>query len=205
MLVGISIIIVSLLGILVLVNRSLALNRVTAEHYVATYLAAEGIELMRNFFEKSYLDAASPSFGSPGSQNFYGWVGSGNIAPPGSAPYVLYEVDFDEPSPPAAVSGCSLAPTNLPTEAAVRKLLSDCTGLEYLRFHAFTGTYSYNNPADPETKFKRVIIIDDPVEFVSVPLGNRLDFRVTSAVGWESRGGEFVVQLQDHFLPWRIP
>jgi hypothetical protein len=24
-------------------------------------------------------------------------------------------------------------------------------------------------------------------------------------VGWKSRGGSFVVQLQDHFLPWRIP
>jgi len=201
MLVGISIVIVSLLGILVLVNRSLGLNRVTAENYIATYLASEGIELTRNFFEKDYLAQ------SPGSKNFYGWVGGGlgNIAPTG--PYGLYEIDFDEDTWPATVpivGACGLSGTE-PNEAAIRKLLSDCTALHYLRFHAFDGTYSYNNPADPETKFKRVIIIDDPVEFASIPLGNRLDFRVTSAVGWESRGGKFVVQLQDHFLPWRIP
>ena len=54
------------------------------------------------------------------------------------------------------------------------------------------------------TKYKRIIVIDDPPEF-STAGAYHLEYRVTSAVGWRSRGGEYVIQLQDHFLPWRVP
>ena len=201
MLVAMSIIVVALLGILALINRSLGLNRVTAEHYTATYLASEGIELVRNLFERQYLEA------SPGSQSFYGWVptaGLNSLAPTGS--YGLYLIDYDatDPDDLNITASCTLGSGDVPTEAAVRNLLFACPNppLPFLNFNSSTGIYSYDL-SEPVSKFKRVIIIDRPAEFSSVPMN--LDYRVTSAVGWESRGGKFTVQLQDHFLPWRIP
>lgn len=56
-LIAITIAVVGLLGIFAFLSRSLSLNRVVADRYVATYLAAEGIELAKN------LADASPNWG----------------------------------------------------------------------------------------------------------------------------------------------
>lgn len=47
-LVAISILTTGFLGILTLLARSLSLNRVISDNYTATYLAAEGIEIVKN-------------------------------------------------------------------------------------------------------------------------------------------------------------
>lgn len=187
MLIALSIVGVSLLGILALVNRSLGLNRVNTEQYVATYLAAEGIEVTKNLFDHSYFMAQA------GTQNFYGWTGAGAL---GSG---VYETNYND----TAFSSVSCAIPSPPTQPNVLNLFKNCGNLHYLKFSG--GLYSYA-VGGTATKFKRVVIIDCPTEF-SAECGSakNLDYRVTSAVFWQSRGGEFVVQLQDHFLPWRIP
>lgn len=48
LLVAISILTTGFLGILTLLARSLSLNRVISDNYTATYLAAEGIEIVKN-------------------------------------------------------------------------------------------------------------------------------------------------------------
>ncbi len=199
MLVAISIISASLVGILALVGRSLALNRLTTEQYVATYLAAEGIELVKNLFDHSYLVETQAN---PGSGNFYGWDGTDSIEPAGG--YGMYFLDYDDIILTSVGAGCSITPP--PTQSEVANFFKACgkTQLPYLDFDPISG-YRYTGGTDP-TKFRRVIIIDEPVEGnPSAPGLPTIDYRITSAVGWESRGGEFVVQLQDHFLPWRIP
>lgn len=50
-LVAVSILTVGLLGILTLFARSLSLNRVISDNYTATYLAAEGIEVVKNLID----------------------------------------------------------------------------------------------------------------------------------------------------------
>lgn len=209
MLVALSIVVVALLGILVLVNRSVGLSRVTNDQYTASYLAFEGIEIVKNMFDQTYLaEAQSNSF----SENFYGWAGTNCIISGCSLPasgYQAYIVDYK--SQGLQPVSCSFSSgTSAPTEDDVRDMIFSCGSYEpdfgYLRLDKSDfpiGAYSYN-ASYPPTKFKRVIIIDRPVEFSAV--GTNLDYRVTSAVGWETRGGgRFVVQLQDHFLPWRIP
>jgi len=187
MLIALSIIGVSLLGILALVNRSLGLNRVNTEQYIATYLAAEGIEVVKNLFDHSYL--VQPS----GTNNFYGWAGSGALAPG------VYEVGYKD----IVLVGPGCAVPNPPDQPKVLNLFKTCNGLNFLDF--LNGFYDYSGGGTP-TKFKRAIIIDCPTEFSGeCTAGKNLDYRVTSAVFWQSRGGEFVVQLQDHFLPWRTP
>lgn len=53
--VAITIVIVGLLGIFALLSRSLSLNRVVADRFVASYLAAEGIEIVKNIADDNIL------------------------------------------------------------------------------------------------------------------------------------------------------
>ena len=182
MLIAISIVTVALLGILVLVNRAVGLNRVTADHYTGTYLAAEGIELVKNLFDKKFLESAA------GSRSFYGW----SSIQPG-----VYYMSYDDLS--VKTSRCSIS--GEPTQSSVRDLLFSCQSRDIILYKSANGFLKHDQTAEP-SKFKRVIIVDKPSQY-SGPLN--LEFRVTSAVGWETRGGKFVVQLQDHFLPWRLP
>src|SRR3989344_1770263 len=54
--VGISIIVVALLGIISLLTQSLSLNRLVADQYVANGLAAEGIELVKNIIDANCIE-----------------------------------------------------------------------------------------------------------------------------------------------------
>ncbi len=53
--VAITVIVVGLLGIFALLSRSLSLNRVINDRYVASYLAAEGIEIIKNLIDNNVL------------------------------------------------------------------------------------------------------------------------------------------------------
>jgi hypothetical protein len=54
-LVAITIVVVGLLGIFALLSRSLSLNRVVADRYTAAYLAAEGIEIVKNLVDNNLI------------------------------------------------------------------------------------------------------------------------------------------------------
>lgn len=53
--VAITVIVVGLLGIFALLSRSLSLNRVISDRYVASYLAAEGVEIVKNLIDNNVL------------------------------------------------------------------------------------------------------------------------------------------------------
>ena len=53
--IAITIAVVGLLGIFALLSRSLSLNRVVADRFVASYLAAEGIEIVKNLVDNNIL------------------------------------------------------------------------------------------------------------------------------------------------------
>jgi hypothetical protein len=50
-LVAVSVLTVGFLGIVTLLSRALALNRVVADNYTGTYLAAEGVEIAKNIID----------------------------------------------------------------------------------------------------------------------------------------------------------
>lgn len=53
--VAITVIVIGLMGIFALLSRSLSLNRVISDRYVASYLAAEGIEIVKNLIDNNVL------------------------------------------------------------------------------------------------------------------------------------------------------
>ncbi len=54
--IAINIIVVGLLGVLNLLSNSLALNRDVGQKFVATYLAVEGIEVVKNLIDTNYAN-----------------------------------------------------------------------------------------------------------------------------------------------------
>src|SRR5688572_13216996 len=59
--VAVSLLVVGFLGMITLINRSIGLNRVVSDNYTATYLAAEGIEVVKNLLDRNFI-AGSPWF-----------------------------------------------------------------------------------------------------------------------------------------------
>jgi len=54
--VGISVALMGLLGVLTLLTRSYVYTQGAGQRFVATYLAAEGIEVVRSMVDKNYID-----------------------------------------------------------------------------------------------------------------------------------------------------
>ncbi len=54
--IAINIVIVGLLGVLSLLSNSLALNRDVGQKFVATYLAVEGVEVVKNLIDTNYAN-----------------------------------------------------------------------------------------------------------------------------------------------------
>lgn len=69
--IAISVATVGLLALFMLLTRSLALQRVVAERYIAANLAAEGIELARNLVSNNFLRGVAWNTGLPASRGEY--------------------------------------------------------------------------------------------------------------------------------------
>ena len=63
--IAITIAVVGLLGIFALLSRSLSLNRVVSDRIVASYLAAEGIEIVKNLIDNNILAGKPWNAGIP--------------------------------------------------------------------------------------------------------------------------------------------
>lgn len=58
--IALSVLLVGFLSLISLLNNSLGLNRVVTENYIATYLAAEGIEYVKNKIDTNILNLGVP-------------------------------------------------------------------------------------------------------------------------------------------------
>jgi len=58
MLVALGILTIGFLGVTSLLSRALGLNRVVADNYTATYLAAEGVEITKNILDGNIIQRA---------------------------------------------------------------------------------------------------------------------------------------------------
>lgn len=65
--VAVSVLVVGFMGVVSLLSRALALNRVVAENYTATYLAAEGIEVAKSIIDGNLLQGKAWNTGNNAS------------------------------------------------------------------------------------------------------------------------------------------
>ena len=144
--VAMTVIIFGLLSAMSLVSRSLSLNRVIADKYIAANLAAEGVEIIKGVID-------------------------GNV---------LQELAFN----------LDLAPGNYVLDY---KLLSSNNPLLYDTNDGYN--YTTGNP----TLFNRVIKIENITDSNGIIIG----LKVNSIVTWISRGGNFDINVEDHFYDWQ--
>ncbi len=145
--IGISIVVVGLLGVVGLLSRSASLNRVVSQQLIANYLASEGIEITKNIIDANIIKE------DPWNQGF----SNGNF----EADYTSLILQFNQDR------FLSVDPTN--------------------------GFYGYQS--DNPTLFKRII---------NIKLVGSEEIKVNSTVKWNTRGGgQFEVNLEDHFFNWR--
>jgi len=61
--VALSIVVIALLGMLSLLSNSLGINRVVADQYIGSYLAAEGVEVVKNILDTNVASGKAPNEG----------------------------------------------------------------------------------------------------------------------------------------------
>ncbi|MDP2704043.1 MAG: hypothetical protein Q8P01_02350 [bacterium] len=134
--VAISMVTIGLLGIITLLINSSRWNRNVSHELVATYLAAEGIEIVKNFIDTNIAGRLS-------GDNMATWNG-------GLDEDAFYEVQYD-----AAFGGDG----RLPGTPGARQVSPG--NVELLKYDIDTHTYGYGS--GEESPFRRVLEIVEPV------------------------------------------
>ncbi len=127
--VSVSLILIGLLGVFGLITSSVRQNKDVNLRAAAAYLAAEGIEVMKNIVDTDVVSTSSP------------W-----IATVGEEPFETYEVEYDTDNSP------ELAPILLPNGASSTRalVLDNDTGL--YRYPVIGGS-------ETPTLFKRTVAV----------------------------------------------
>lgn len=172
--VAISVGIIGLLGVLTLLTRSLALTKVVNDRFIATYLAAEGIEIVRNLAD---INITTDPPGPSSRQVWDRFLNDG-----------YYELDY------TTVFHPNLAAERLPSSVtrSSTPLSLDLTSLSY--------SYTSGSGTQP-SKFIRTVEIEGlSIVDNGSPGGSRAqELKVVSIVEWPD--GEVIVE--DHFFDWR--
>lgn len=180
--VAMTVLTVVFLGISSLLSQSLALTRVTTNQLTATYLASEGIEIVKNMIDHDQWGGSS-----------WGNFLSDNELQPFVVDYTT-GYDFDE-------SGCNPA-TNCESLVSFDSLSSAQQFLSYSSstgLYGYLGLYGYNPPDATPTDFARKIWIT-PSDLGSSTLQ---EMTVISTVSWIGNNGFTQnVTLEDHFYNW---
>ncbi len=188
-LVAISITVIGLTGILTLLSRSLAITNDIEKRMVATYLATEGIEVVKNLLDtnmaligKDFEDGNPPRFA---------W--SEGILPG------KYEVTHKTVAMRGGIVGLENDDTfaSLGGELAIELPRGEDSNTP-LTTNPDTGTYEYGGSVN--LPFRRTIEIEE----VDVDEDSYVDgLRVVSTVNWEDRDEDQDVTLEAHFFDWR--
>ncbi len=117
--VAISVIIIALLGIFNLLSRSLSVNRVAGNQYVAANLASEGIEVVKNLIDNNVIQATAWNNG----------LSEG-----------IYEISYDS----AGIGPSELIDSN-PDNCAPDNIRQNA---QPLTFDPATGRYAYGFPSE---------------------------------------------------------
>ncbi len=180
-LVALVILTTGFLGILGLLSRSLSLNRVVAEQYQANYLAAEGLEIVKNVIDQNI-------------QNGLGFNEGFKL------PVDCFEVVYNQISVSTGVlvNNGRFKYQDITCPSGIDATLNS-SEISALNFNA--KFYDYSSSADIiAAPFKRYIKISCPVVDVSC----KNEIIADSYVDWISRGGgQFEVHLEDTFYNWR--
>ncbi len=156
-----------------LMNQTLATGSVVEQTLIASYLAQEGIEIVRNIRDTNWLQSREPGKNSP-------WDDGLCSSPPceweadASTTTFFDTVDFERCSD-NPVSNCRAYTTGT-----------------FLNIESATGFYGYG-PADVQTKFKRRITIEKP---------QADEIKIKVEIYWQERGRTHNFTALEYIRNW---
>lgn len=170
--IAITVLIVGLLGILGLLARSFSLNKIVTSRYTAAYLAAEGIEVVKNLIDKNVVLGA-------------GW--NNGLGEDG-----YYEISYDFNEGVYRLSIDKKPEENKWTD--FQFLCFDAQGQDRL-FNYDSACYT-SPPTKQKSLFKRAVRIKNISDINAV--SNQI--QVNSMVFWKIGGIDYLVDAEDHFF-----
>lgn len=194
-LVALGILTSSFLGILGLISQSISLNRAIADQYTASYLAAEGIEIVKNVVDQNEIDVQSGNTNVSFNTNLSGdkcfeveYTQIGNVQGFVSKSFIYKSFSY-----PSSFSNSDII-------GYFQKLSNN---IDYLDFDSTNHSYYYISllgASQTQTPFKRVVCVSSQ----SSPSSPPTEITINSLVYWVGQGGvPYVVNLEDHFYNWR--
>lgn len=195
-LVALGILTSSFLGILGLISQSISLNRAIADQYTASYLAAEGIEIVKNVVDQNEVDVQAGNTNVSFNTNLSGekcfeveYTQIGNVQGLVSKSFIYKSFS----SIPSSFSN-----------SGIIKYFQQTSNIDYLDFDSTNHSYYYISPlgaSQTQTPFKRLVCV---FSSQSSPSSPPTEITVNSLVYWVGQGGvPYVVNLEDHFYNWR--
>lgn len=175
-LVALGILSVAFFAVLSLLDNSISLGNVVSDQNIATYLAGEGIEIVKNLVDTNIYEKTS--FDNDFKEGAY---------------EVSYfdSLDGDDPNPIGTGTKDNLNPglrisVNTSTRSTTALELDEGGG----------GYYQNYSPVIPPSHFYRTIVIThSPLEWI----------KAESIVQWVGKGGAMKeIKLEDYFYNWRI-
>ena len=192
--IAVTIVTLSVAGPLYGASRAFVAAEISRDHLIASYLASEGIEYVREMRDDEYL-AAREASGPNVSDNAWKYFLNGGGPNPSAT--IL--------SCRTALTYCTLdpfAPMGMGTGPNYSlQTCSSCTTTPL--YLSSAGTYTQQTSSGTKTVFTRTI------QAVSVPgapvdaLGNPIDVRIVSTVTWAFQGTFYTVTTTDHLTPWQ--
>ncbi|MBI5732489.1 hypothetical protein HY967_00830 [Candidatus Jorgensenbacteria bacterium] len=181
--VAIMIAIVGLFGIIQLLTRSLALTREKSDEFTAIYLAAEGIEIVKNLIDVNYTTQP------PGTRVWNEGITDGSYE-------FEYFAFFDsDPNPDLQLCRWRIGSGVCPQSS------SNATSTNELEFYVASNVYRYRTSGGGvlRTPFRRTIRIQNRQD----SNGDDYKMEVRSIVEWTKNSQNRKVELEDSFFNWR--
>lgn len=181
-LVAVTIVAFSVAGPLYSASRSLIAAQAAEGKLIATYLAQEGVEYVREMRDDEYLAAYQAGGATVSTDAWNAFISGAGTASIAQCRSITCTLD------PVQVMGSSLTPCSAAT--------TPCTRL----YRRSDGVYTQQNGAgNTQTIYTRTL------QVFSVPLaaGNPTEVRVVSKVSWDFHGITQTVSVTDHLTPWQ--
>lgn len=183
--------VVGILGVLALLTNSMAKSREVSERFIATFLASEGIEIVRSLVDENYTNGTSP---------YTTWD---NLFVDGQKSYYRMQYDVSLRDFSCVVKGsasdgtpCSTLPPGL-TDRMKMVDVTATTTPDPLLFHPSDSSYSYAAAGGTVTPFTRMVAIT--YDKTMAPYKIKFD----SIVFWDSRSGPRLIEMEDYAYDWR--
>ena len=183
-LIAITIVTLSVAGPLYSASRSLVAAQSAEGKLIATYLAQEGIEYVREMRDDSYLDAyriGGANVSSDAWNEFISGAGTASVTQcRGTA---------------AAPLTCTLDPVQVAGSPFTACSGAGCTPL----YRRNDGVYTQQQTGNTRTPYTRTIQVFSVPDAAASPA----EVRVVSRTSWDFHGTVQTVTVTDHLTPWQ--